>query len=432
MKILSIYSEFPNQGLNEIMQVIYSTLAELNVELEIINLKDNLEFYEGIKSNKAEQIILKMQQADACILATSVNLFAPTAVMKSFLEHCNHIDYNNMLLGKNYMSVVVSSTMGEREASEYLYRVISILGGFELEKIAIGGRDLSSLNIDSYVKENIEKVTEDFYRTLRQNRRVFSSTEAYIYRTYCNNPIPEISKPQPSPVYTEPEPIKTIPKQDDDFNEIKVLLDNIKNKANKNTVEKKETKTEIVEDIKPFVPTEIYTQVDTTPKETKVEAYEAQFEAFEERQQEDTKDINKILLQSPDTQLQIQKPVIYEKPPIAPPQEVVYREKTCKQMLLSLPHHFQSHLASDLNAVFQFTISGEENFDGYLIIQNSETSFEEGTTPKPDIYIYTSSTVMKDILRGKYSTQKAFMTGQLKVRGNFVLLNKLDQLYKKM
>jgi putative sterol carrier protein len=191
----------------------------------------------------------------------------------------------------------------------------------------------------------------------------------------------------------------------EDFAEIKSILDNIRGKAA--NIEQ--------------------------PKVNKIEVYEAQFEAFAEKQQEDIKDITKMM--SADftkSSLPIENNATYSRPQIKPKDDVVYRQKTCNQMMQSLPHHFQSHLAAGINAVYQFNITGEEVFEGYLIIENGQTEFIDGTTDQADIFVYTTADIMKDILRGKYSVQKAFMTGQLKVRGNFVLLSKLEQLYKKM
>ena len=217
---------------------------------------------------------------------------------------------------------------------------------------------------------------------------------------------PQMERVQPTSLKAQPieQPLYTTDVQiNEDFHEIKSILDNIRGKAA--NIEK--------------------------PQANKVEAYEAQFEAFAEKQEEDIRDIARMISHGNNDEANIKNKATYSRPQ-SKPEEVVYREKTCKQMMQSLPHHFQSHLATDVQAVFQFDITGEEVFEGYLIIQNSQTEFTEGTSDKADIFVHTNADIMKDILRGKYSVQKAFMTGQLKVRGNFVLLNKLDQLYAKM
>lgn len=439
MKLVCIYSEIPNQGLFDVMKIVYNTLNDLNIEIEVINLKNRIPFYEDAKNGEVDEIIKKIQASEACILATSVSMFSPCALLKTFLDYCNHPDYSNVFFNKHFLSISVSKTFGETEASEYLYKVINVLGGIELERIAIGGNELASLNMDKDIQWSIEKDVEDFYRNLKQNKRIIVPSEVYIYREYYNNlsipksPYNEIpynlekESPPTSPSFEQAEEAPDL-KANDDFNEIKELLNNIRNKANTMEKDNEFPLTNYNSNEVQFNPV-----MKETPIIPKVEPFKAQFEAFEEKQEEDTRDINKIFSQSPDDNISIpSKSVTYERPNSLKSNEIVYREKTCKQMIFSLPHHFQSHLALNLNMVFQINITGNENFDCYLIISNSQTSVNEGIAPKADIFIYTSDVVMKDILKGKYSTQKAFMTGQLKVRGNFVLLNKLDQLYKKI
>jgi multimeric flavodoxin WrbA/putative sterol carrier protein len=426
MKIVALYSEVNDQVLTQVMKIVYKTLHELNIEVEQINLKGCIPFYEGVKVKQVTEIILKLQQAEGIILATSVNMFAPTALMKAFLEHCSNPDYRAILKDKNYMTITVANTLGEREASEYLYRVISILGGFELGKLAIGSNQGLSIGKDPALQQIIEKNVEDFYRSIRQNRKTFLSSEAYVYNQYNNTLLDNVVTQQyanPMPIYEQPSTaqvtFKSVEKPQiieqpnyqqqeqlqEDFAEIKSILDNIRGKAA--SIEK--------------------------PQPHKVEVYEAQFEAFAEKQEEDIKDLNKMM--SADYargDMSIEGKATYSRPQVKPKEDVVYRQKTCKQMMQSLPHHFQSHLAVGMSAVYQFNITGEEVFEGYLIIENNETEFIDGSTDRADIFVYTTSEIMKDILRGRYSVQKAFMTGQLKVRGNFVLLSKIEQLYKKM
>ena len=100
-------------------------------------------------------------------------------------------------------------------------------------------------------------------------------------------------------------------------------------------------------------------------------------------------------------------------------------------MTQNLPHYFQPHLASDFLGSFQFNITGTENFNCYIVVDKGECSYFDGIKEDADINITIEDDIWVDILKGKISAQKAFMTGQLKVRGNFVLLNKLDQLFKR-
>ncbi|MDR1706123.1 MAG: NAD(P)H-dependent oxidoreductase [Clostridiales bacterium] len=115
--------------------------------------------------------------------------------------------------------------------------------------------------------------------------------------------------------------------------------------------------------------------------------------------------------------------------PQAPPKP---RLKSCKQLTASMPHYYNPQLAGGVKAAISINITGEENFSGTLIINESFCAFEETVQAEADMFISADSKVWTEVLTGKYTTHKAFMVGSLKVRGNFLLLAKLDQLFSRM
>jgi len=103
--------------------------------------------------------------------------------------------------------------------------------------------------------------------------------------------------------------------------------------------------------------------------------------------------------------------------------------RSIKQLTATLAHRFNPHLAKEIIATMQLNITGPSGFDGYLIINSEECIFTEGEAANSDIIINADQKTWNDVLNKKVSAQKAFMMGQLKVRGNFVLLTNFDQMF---
>ncbi len=157
------------------------------------------------------------------------------------------------------------------------------------------------------------------------------------------------------------------------------------------------------------------------------------FTSFNEQQEQEINEITKILSSQYKKSSGKQASVsdMYKKNSDGfKKSDVVAHIETIRQKTKSLPHYFQPQLAGELEAVIQINIKGNDKFEGYIEIKNGKCDYKEGIHETPDVTVFSDENVWDDVLNGRYTTQKAFMVGQLKVRGNFVLLTRFDQLFK--
>ncbi len=103
--------------------------------------------------------------------------------------------------------------------------------------------------------------------------------------------------------------------------------------------------------------------------------------------------------------------------------------QTCKELLAMMPMGFKKDAAGGLNAVYQFEISGEENFVAHLRISGGTCVFVDGPHEKPDVTVKSPSDVWLAISKGEMNGQAAFMTGKYKVEGDISLLMKLGSMF---
>lgn len=384
MKTAVVYAAMTGyeQGLNKAVKIIENTLIELGVEVESIKLSlMDIPYYDGIKSTAVEEIFNTLKKADGIVFACSASRLAPCGIMQVFLEHFDSEVYGDVINGKSCFSVVTSGDGSEIRCEEYLSSLIASLGGAVINRLSIGGGYVSLLGRDEEVKEMTEKYAEDFYRMLRQNRRFFVNKGAANGINRTADVFAQLADSEPSD-YEKPKKIKA---------------------------------------------EELLNSVDLVD--------------FNKQQEEDINELTMLLSQTYSNTAANQadsagagkrKAVseLYKTNMISESPAPVPHMKTCKQKTQSIIHYFRPQFAKEVNAVYQITIKGDEKFECYITIRNGECEYNEGIYDEADVSIYAQSNDWNDILNGKYTTQKGFMTGKLKVRGNFILLSKFDQFFK--
>lgn len=377
MKITLVYGAVTGNdyGLMSALKIIRQTFDELSENIIDINLiHEDIPYYDGEMSAAMKKLVSALKSSDGIILAFTTNLFAPTAVMQNFFEYLSYRGFASCLKDKNVFIITSSQSGGEAHSINYVGQLVRHLGGCDAVRLGLSKSLLKDIELNQSLRECIEKYAEDYYRIVRQNRKFILPSDGLILAAST---------------------IKDDPELDEDYEKLM-------------NYDKKET----------------ITLMDLESK--------YKFDDFTEKQDEDIKEITQFFAGKYKEDLNItpnsnhintQTVLKKDKPPVP-------RTKTVKQMTQSLVHYFQPQLSSGITAVIQINITGGEIFEGHLDIVNLECEYTDGVVENPDLTIICDSNIWTDILKGKYSAQKAFMIGHLKVRGNFVLLTKFDQVFK--
>lgn len=151
-----------------VIQKLTEVLEELRVSVNRYNL------YE--QRNGIAMLSNSLKDADAVILAASVEWYGIGGLMQQFLDAC-WMYADKKKLKKMYMfPVVVSTTFGEREAEYTLVRAWEVLGGLAMPGICAYVENHLEFEKDEKYAALIEKKGEDIYRTVNQKVLAYPSS----------------------------------------------------------------------------------------------------------------------------------------------------------------------------------------------------------------------------------------------------------------
>lgn len=349
MEVVILQAGKEDRVLAELLNGVGDVLTELQVSVRQVQL-GQLPYYAGYDTDEFKEILGYIDQSVGVVMASRVELLSVSGSLCTFFEYAsNH--KGNKLFEKPLFAITSSDWRGEREGAEYILQAWDILGGAEFGKLGV-----YTPVYDSYkdsILSNVERMTEDFYRMIKQGRTTIKSSD---YLSYA----------------------------DQEAGPITAFEQNL-------TIESEKYK-------------------HTTPNQ---DAKSAQ-----ERDIEDLANLFKKQLK----QVEENGEAIIPEPQL----------KTTKHMLSSLPHYFQGQYEGAFEAVVQYHIISELAYSGYITIADGDCEFSEGVYPGAEVELTAQEEIIEDILTKKITAQKAFMLGQLKVRGNFMLLSKIDQMFKAM
>jgi len=92
-----------------------------------------------------------------------------------------------------------------------------------------------------------------------------------------------------------------------------------------------------------------------------------------------------------------------------------------------LPNKFKPNKAMGIDVTVHINIVGPKGGDWTVTIKDQKVGVKEGIPPSPTLAIKMTETDYMDVVNGKMSGEKAFMTGKLKFKGNIALALRLRE-----
>lgn len=345
MSVVVLQSGKDTEILEEIIATISGVLAELQVEVSLVKL-NKIPYYKGYDTQEAQEILEQINQAVGVVIVSRVELLSISGSLCTFFEYCSNYKGHD-LFKKPLFAITSSDWRGEREAAEHILHIWDILGGVEFGKLGVYGP--AYRNDQENILANLERMSEDFYRMIKQNRAPIKSSDHLAFAKQENQQVTAFEHK---------------------------LKQESKKYQKDNTAQDSQEKD--IEDLANF--------------------------------------FKKQLHEVEDEEADIPKPKL----------------KSTRHMLGSLPHYFQAQFDGDFEAVIQYHLLSDQPYSGYVTIEDGACSFSEGVYQGAEVELTAQEKIIEDILTKKITAQKAFMLGQLKVRGNFMLLSKIDQMFKAM
>ena len=412
MNLFVLYAAVPeyDHGVRATLQIVTDALTELGETVSLMTVSEaRLPYYDGQMPPMLQPLWRAIAASDGVILAAASSGNAPCALAKNFFEYMEHAAHP-LLAGKNCLLLTAAPNGGERETLALLSDFANRLGGHEAVRIC--GCAEETLAANENIRLTIGRQAEDYYRILRQNRQYVLPRD--LNCTDNSDSAADSSSPQTDAA-------TAVEAQGTQNNAPAGDLSDSAYAASLGISTL--TAATAAETAQPLTASPSTTAADLYAKHKQRAAAAAPEAELDEISQLFAK---KFLTAEGDSQPTA--PVSQIAEPDAAPQP---SGVTCKQMTQNLPDAFNTHAAADLQATLQINVTGDDAFTGHLIIQDSECIYVDEQAEQPDITITADAKAWTDVLSGKHTAQRALTLGYVKARGNFPLLAKFDQIFKK-
>lgn len=381
MKITFLLAQCTVQYLQDSIDAITKVLKELDIEIQILDLS-KLPYFNDKKTKEMDKVVQTIDESKGVIAVTNVPMLSMHGAMQTFFDSATL--YSEDKFDKPILAITYSEWLGEVEAAEKILKNWSIIGGTEGQKICLN----KSADFKDVVGR-LERLTEDFYRLIKQDRQNIASTERQLYNYLKTGQvlggINSLSRTK--------ETIQEKPSSAKSQVQIKSFADMLK----------QENKIEGPKDI----PTEPTINLSTKEQTIKDIAHLLKKQVNEDKENEEFTSIPSGIYKKPVQQ--------------GMPQPMAKR-------LQQIPHYFIAKHDKSLEMVLKYTISNS-NEEGFIVIKDGDCEYQESMEVPPIVELMMTDEALTEILSKKITYQKAFMLGKLKVKGNFAILPKLDQIF---
>lgn len=396
MNVIVLLAQCQTGILQKSVEMTHEVMKELEVETKEIELK-TLPSFEGKKTAEMTNLLEDIEKSSGLIVISAVPMLGMHGTVQTFFDHASL--YEETYFNKPMMVITYSHWLGEKEAAMSMLKCWEILGGIEGNMVCFNQK--SSANL-----AHLERELENFYRLMKQEKPNVGSSYREIFQ-YKRQQLQEAQAK-----IEAQKPMTAEKKQPEEIvSQGAGLVDARKQPAEKAHLANQEWVTNGL----------------TYRKEGRVD-----LSAKEQTIKELAQKIHKEHHQPSEYKLPEEyKPAASFKTDTA---WGGYKRPKANQVRLTkqlpqLPHCFTHHYDKSLQMILKYQLTDSKE-QGYIVIQDGDCSYIERLDIMPTVELIMSDTTFKDILNKKISYQKAFMVGLLKVKGNFSIIPKLDQVFQ--
>jgi putative sterol carrier protein len=100
-----------------------------------------------------------------------------------------------------------------------------------------------------------------------------------------------------------------------------------------------------------------------------------------------------------------------------------------KEVFSRVPQTFNPNAAKNVNAVFQFDITGEGGGNWNVVVKGGTCQVSEGKANAPTVTLTMSAETWLAMVNKQINGMQAFMSGKLKVSGDIMLAQRIPDLF---